>query len=318
MQSRGTRLIRIAGRIALFAAVGIGAVLLAFSGWLGWQTIRDPLEALPPLRGDLQVLDDTPCAGAVEPGRLCRRLVLADETGHQVSIAVNRPDTAQPAPALLLLAGNRAGQDTVRLIADPGPNVLIGYEYPFAKRWPRGLSALPAVFRTRQAALAVPGEAAAIFRWARRQAWVDHGRVAVAGFSLGALYVPATLHRAQADGAAPKVAVIGFGGAGLGAIFSRAAAAIPQPLSARAATALRPLEPAVHLPMVRATVLVIEADNDELMPAEARDRLVALLPGPKTVVRLSGDHVAGAQSEMGRAAAAIAREWLVETGAMNP
>jgi len=54
------------------------------------------------------------------------------------------------------------------------------------------------------------------------------------------------------------------------------------------------------------------------MPAEARDRLVALLPEPKTVVRLSGDHVAGAQSEMGRAAAAIAREWLVETGAMNP
>ena len=318
MQSRGARLIRIACRIAFFAALGIGAVLLAFSGWLGWQTIRDPLEALPALRGDLQVLEDSDCAGAVEPGRLCRRLVLADETGHQVSIAVNRPDTALPAPALLLLAGNRAGQDTVRVIADPGPNVLIGYEYPFAKRWPRGFAALPAVLRTRQAALAVPGEAAAVFRWAQQQPWVDSGRVAIAGFSLGALYMPALLHRAQADGAAPKVAIIGFGGVGLGAIFTRAAATIPQPLSARAATALRPLEPAVHLPMVRASVLVIEAENDELMPAESRDRLVALLPEPKTVVRLSGDHVAGAQSDMGRAAAAITREWLVESGAMNP
>lgn len=302
----------------MFAAAGIGAILLAFGGWLGWQTVRNPLEALPPLPGNLQVIEDSECVGAVESGRLCRLLILADETGRQVSIAVNRPDMAQPAPALLLLAGNGAGQDTVRLIADPGPNVLIGYEYPFTKRWPRGLSALPAVLRTRQAALAVPGEVAAIYRWAQRQTWIDNGRVAIAGFSLGALYMPAVLHRAQADGAAPKVAIIGFGGAGLDAIFSRVAATAPQPLSAGAATALRPLEPAVHLPMVRATVLVIEADNDELMPAESRDRLVALLPEPKTVVRLSGDHVAGAQSEMGRAAAVIAREWLIETGALDP
>ena len=280
--------------------------------------MRDPLQALPPLRGQMHVVEDLDCSGPVEPGRLCRRLVLADEAGPQVSIAVNRPDTARPAPALLVLAGNRAGQDTVRLIADAGPNVLIGYEYPFAKRWPRGLSALPAVFRTRQAALAVPGEAAAIFRWAQQQPWIDGRRVAIAGFSLGALYMPAVLHRAQADGAAPAVAIIGFGGAGLSAIFARAAATIPQPLTARAATALRPLEPAVHLPLVRANVLVIEADNDELMPSESRDRLVALLPEPKTVVRISGDHVAGVQSDMGRAAAAIAREWLVESGAMNP
>jgi len=288
-----------------------------FGGWLGWQTSRDPLDALPPIQGALHIVADTPCVGAVDAGRVCRRIVLADESGHRVGIAVNRPDLARAVPAVVLLAGNIAGQDTVRLVADPGPNALIGYEYPFAKRWPRGLSAVPVIVRTRQEALAVPGEAAAVMRWARQQPWIDPARVSFAGFSLGALFAPATLHRAAVDGDAPTVAVIGFGGAGLNAIFARAITGVPGPIAARAAMALKPLEPAAHLPALKGKFLVIEAEDDELMPAEARDRLVKLLPEPKTVVRLNGAHVAGAQSEIGRAAAIIARDWLIENGAMD-
>jgi len=313
------RLTRVALVAALVAAVGAG---------LGWLLTRDPLRWLPAPAGPVVL-----AAGASgQPGATRLELTLDDPAVGPVRLSVRLPSplpepgsqsgagagVPRPLPVLLVVSGLASGAETLALIP-PTPGVaLVGYHWPFAWPLPEGLALLqqaPALYRQ---ALAVPGQLAAALLWLRDQPWADGGRVTLVGISLGGLVAPAAQRLAAARGAAPGWTVLGYAGAPLAAVIGQHPAVRRLPLGPLLAEglglALRPLEPALHLPHLTGHFLLIGATDDLLVSPAAFERYLERLQGERRVVRVAGPHVAPDQEVVLSEVVAAVRRWLVEQG----
>ena len=175
---------------------------------------------------------------------------------------------------MILAGGLRTGREALRHVSRPGRNAVIAYEYPLdPARLRQGF--LPArIVAARRAALAVPGQLAAVLRWTRTQPWADPERVSLVGVSLGALVLPAAARVAAAHGEAPGPTILAYGGTDLGGILRAALAGDHPWLGAvvgwLGGLGLRALEPAAHLPHLAGPV---PADQrHRLTPASRRPR----------------------------------------------
>lgn len=304
---------------ALVAFVGVAG------GWIAWQLMRDPLAALPHEPAGLRIVSEERHAPADSAGaREHRRLVLMSTGGETIRITVNlpAPAPARPLPVLILLGGLRTGQNNVKYVSKPGDNVIIGYEYPIAKKIRFGPAIIWEAPALRSAVLQVPGQVAAVIRWTRAQPWADPARVSVLGISLGALYLPA-VHRLARDHDLPLgPAIMAYGGADIAALLSNRLDIGPRwlrdLLAASAAVLLRPVEPALHLPGLRGEFLLIIGADDSLIPEASARLMQELTPQPKTVIRLEGGHIRGGKTELAKTIVAISRGWLLERRAINP
>lgn len=311
------------------ATLVLGSILLAvalvLAATAAWLHRGDPLAALP---------RDTPSALAVveerrEPakGRTLVHVALEGESVGLVRLVASLPDPLPPGrvPVVIVLGGLRGGANSVRRIAgvaDPGPNAIIGYDWPL----PRDPSIGEIVRRLpelRRSVLSVPGQVDAILAWAAQRPWADAERVTVLGFSLGALVAPAAQRLAQERGAAIRWTALAYGGAPIGAVIAghpKAGPAWLRPALGRAADLLlRPIEPSLHLPHLRGRFLVMGAASDHLIAPAAAARMAELTPEPRTVVRIEGDHmgIGRERAKLLTRVVAETRAWLVEEGAID-
>ena len=187
-------------------------------------------------------------------------------------IALSLPEDAgaRPLPTVILIGGLRTGREALAHVPDLGRNAVVTYEYPLGRaHWRRGF--LPAqIAAARSAALAVPGQLAAVVRWVRAQPWADPDRVSLVGVSLGALVLPAAQRAAAVHGETLGPSILAYGGTDLFAIL-RANLAPDRPWSGAAAwlasLGLRALEPAAHLPHLEGEFLLINGRDDPRIPA---------------------------------------------------
>jgi dienelactone hydrolase len=306
--------------------LGLVALLALCPGLLvAWLLLDgDPdrlvAEPLPDVRGASSV----PYAGAgCHAGRLCRDVILAPDAARPVRIALSLPEAAgaQPLPTVLLIGGLRTGREALAHVPDLGRNALVTYEYPLDQaRWRRGF--LPAqIAAARSAALAVPGQLAAVVRWLRAQPWADRDRVSLVGVSLGALVLPAAQRTAAVHGVTVGPSILAYGGTDLRAIV-QANLAPDRPWSGAAAwlagLGLRALEPAAHLPHLEGEFLLINGRNDPRIPAASAADLHRLTPQPKEVRFLSAGHFDADDPALLAEILALCRSWLVSRGALDP
>lgn len=310
-------------------------VLLA-GAWLIWQSVRDPLAAMPVAdlhRQRMENHDDFRVALAADDTARIRKTVdWTDDHNLPVRILIDAPvdletDPERRRPVILLVSGLRKGRDNVESFPGTGDNIVIGFEYPLPRRITTenslGLEETPRFY---DQILSTPGQIADVLAWIEQQPWTDTERVSVVAASLGAFITPAALHLAgeNASGVTPDGLAIGFGGADLSLLFKAVmefeglGSPISDGLGLLAGAALQPLEPALHLPALEnMKILALSGEGDPVISAESVVLMESLLPPGRIVERLPVGHV-GDEDDATRLALLRVFQWMEREKLINP
>lgn len=310
----GRKSLIIAGLLGLLLT---GALVLAF-----WQYSRDPLASLPPpehgLKAERTVL-------SVQHHRRVEHITLRRNTLGDINLSLSLPDPLPPLklPVVLVLGGLVTGENSVRYLKDAGNNAIVGYSWPLPVRI-HGLSALFQVPELYHCLITVPGQVGSALYWLIHQPWADAERVSLLGFSQGALAVPVVQDMAVHDGTRIGWTIIAYGGAPLGAVLAGSPHLKPawlgEALAPLVNLAFHSLEPTVHLPRLSGKFLVLGGQNDDRIPAAARNFLQEAVPEPKTIITFESSHMGVAPEKMALLQKIIetCKSWLAKNGAINP
>ncbi len=226
-------------------------------------------------------------------------------------------------PVVVILGGIQGGEEDLDRFRDPGPNALVAYGYPYEEAAWGGLDLRERLRVLHDMACRIPVQVAALTRWVAAQPWAERRRITFVGASLGALALPAALHRVQAEGLPATAACFLYGGTGLAAIawrhfHHRLGLAAGATAAAVVAAFYWPMEPARHLPHLRGPFLVVDGVDDPIFPPTSTRPFEGLLPEPKTVVHLRGGHIAGDRTPLLAQVIRTTRGWLAEMRLVDP
>jgi len=299
--------------------------MLAPGIWIAWEYLRDPLAALDYGDSEVFVVRDSAYAVEGESGpRSYRDVVLVAEGLDSIrfTLSLPPPRDGMRLPVVMVIGGLEIGRTSLRYVGHHGDNALIAYEYPYGPEyWYEGASPgdLPAI---RRAVRRVPAQLEAVVRWAMRQPWADSSRISTFSYSFGAMFVPAFYRLAQSREEHLGPATLIYGGADIEKLLEhnlRIESDMLRGIVAwLAATAIRPVEPALHLPYLRASLLIVNGMHDRLIPEECWRELQELAPEPKTVINLDTGHMQPDATDLIDRLVEIGRSWLLERGAIEP
>jgi dienelactone hydrolase len=304
--------------LVLSAGVGIAV-------WLGVWNPDTLLRKALPLYQQASVSVEAVSRAPGQPPRIYKSITLANADGGEIHFTVSLPSAEEFSaggglPSLVMLAGFRAGRNSLDLIANHGRNAIIAYDYHYdPARW-RDASALERLWIAHETAYLIPDEVAGLIAWVQRQPWANPARVSLAGVSLGGIALPVAQRRAASAGHKVAASVIAYGGLDLHAL-ARANLEdtwFREPLALLSALMLRPLAPVHHLPKLSGPFLLVHGASDERIPNESIAALNALTPDPKTIIVQNGAHINGQRRELIQKTVDSAREWLRNQDLLNP
>lgn len=313
-------------RIAAGALTGALVLTSLLSGaWAVRERVRDPLAAIRRGGGQVRVLRDSSYEGTTASGerRLFRDLTLGTESAGTIRLTTSRPAEwdGAPLPLAFVLGGLRTGRDALAFVDTHGPNLLVGYEYPYSQQtWYESAKPfqIPAI---RAAVLSVPAQVTLARRHLAAEG-TDPARSALLGYSFGALFVPGVQRLASEDGAGFDALVLAYGGADVASLLDAniklGAPTLRRALAWTGATLVRPMEPALHLPHLEGSFLVIRGERDEKIPSRSSRRLAELTPEPKEVVSLQAGHMGPHDPELTASVVRISQDWLARNGFVDP
>ncbi len=312
-------------KILAIAAILFILPLVCLGIWAAWEHLRDPLAALDYGLPEIVVASDSMVAvGEAAEARIYRDVVLVADGLDSIRFTVSAPAVSanRRLPVVMVIGGLEIGRTSLRYVGHHGDNVLIAYEYPYGPDyWYRGTpyTEIPAL---RNAVCSVPAQLEAILRWARTQPWADTNRICTFSYSFGAMFVPGFYRLVASRGDTLGPAALIYGGVDIERLLRNNLQIEPGFLRDAgawlAATAIRPVEPALHLRYVKAELLIVNGTRDQLIPEHCWRELGRLAPMPKTVMTLDTEHMHPRATELIARLVDIGRQWLLECGAIEP
>ena len=302
--------------------VALALPVLALSAWSASVRLKEPLSVLARDDHEWRVLRDSSYQGFTGGGerRVFRDLVVDAGNAGTVRVTTSRPAEAvqQPLPLVFILAGLRTGRDALEAVDFHGPNLMVGYEYPYSQETWYESAKVDQVPVIRKAVLDVPAQ---VVRTAERftaEGTADPDRTSLLGYSFGALFVPAVQRLAIQEGRPFDGVVLAYGGVDIGSLLEHSINLdwhLPRrALAWLGATALDAMEPEHHLPHLSGTFLVIRGELDQKIPPALSRRVADLTPEPKTVVSLDEAHMGPSNPELTARVVRISQEWLIRQG----
>lgn len=303
----------------------VGVLVMVVGGWTIAQHFRDPLHVLDRPAGSSTLVADS--TYLVETGAETREyhdVILADLSGDTIRMTVSLPASGpvDSLPVLIILGGLEVGRESLKYIPYHGNNVLIAYQYPYSPTyWYQG-TAFSEIPEIRRAVFAVPAQVNTIVQWSRRQPWADGTPPNLLGYSFGALFLPATYHLAGVQHIELGSGVLAYGGANIYQILRTNLQKVAEPVRTlvawTAAAALRPMEPALHLPSLDSRFLIMNGTADHQIPTASSLLLHRLAPVGSTILTLEAGHMHPKNPELTARLVGISRQWLLTRGAINP
>ncbi len=312
-------------KILILLAAVPAVVILITTLWYFYQYLRDPLDFIDRPSPAVDIASDSVFYDPLIPeNREYHKLEFANANGERIACLLSLPDPIgdQAIPALIILGGLEIGVENLRQIPAPGRNAILIYQYPYHPRYWYYGSAIREIPVIRESVLRVPAQVLALRKWITTQAWSDSSRINIAGYSFGALFVPAILHLARERGQQIPHAVISYGGADLYHLLTHNMTNVGQPwrslVSRLAAAAIRGIEPAFHAPYLQSDILLINGTRDTQIPDSSWRLLHRLVPDPKQIILLDEGHMDPRKTELTIKLVAQTKNWLLAQGAINP
>jgi hypothetical protein len=203
-------------------------------------------------------------------------------------------DTTKAYRSVFMVTGFQTGADSTTLLGMQPQTVYLAYDYPYNQNQ---IAEDPA--KILQAFRVTPSQIALSLKWLSVQPWNRFQDEVAVGVSMGGLFLPSGLHIAMKMNAAPNHTVFAFTGSNLqtiiGNVLSTKASQIPS-LAIDALSLVVPAintlnDPALHLPYLQGSFLVVHSDQDEIIPEDTTVELYNLLPSQKQEVLLHGPHI---------------------------
>jgi dienelactone hydrolase len=309
--------------------VALGAVLfltLAGSAWAARERARDPLAVIPHAPGDVRVVADSAYVVVTAAGedRVFRDLVMETADVGTIRVTTSWPAVAPggPMPLVVVLAGLRTGRESLTYLDEHGPNVLVGYEYPYSRDTFYLSTRVAQVPAIRRAIHNVPSQVAHVAGYLADHEWVDPERTALLGFSFGAMFVPSVQRVAVEKGRPFDAMILAYGGADLAGLLDAnlriRSRALRRGIATTAATLIHAMEPGHHLPHIPGRFLLIRGDQDAQIPTQLAERMAALTPEPKEIVVLDAGHMGPGDPELTARVVAVSQDWLIRQGVIDP
>lgn len=316
---------KIVRKILLVLSMLIATLIGIAGSWSLWQHVRNPVNALNRGTPELRIANQN--TYKIELNQVQRKYVDitlrglgSDSIKITMSFPVQLPDTGLP--VLVLLGGLEIGRESLRYVPRHGENILIAYQYPYSPRYWYDKTAITQIPAIRRSVLKVPAQVEGVARWALEQNWCGRERISILGYSFGAMFVPAVYRLAIEHGVEVGPGVIAYGGADLYLLLRTNLKFLSAPVrpvvSWLAASAILPVEPALHLPHIKSELLIINGKLDHQIPEESWQKLQNLAPEPKTVINLEAGHLNPAKPELTHRLVEISRKWLLERNVINP
>lgn len=307
--------------VILFSVALIATVL----GWAAWQRLRDPLAVIDRDPGPVRQVAERRYEATTDAGerRTFTELTLETANAGTIRIATSRPPepVGEALPLLVILGGIRTGREALQFVPLHGPAILVAYEYPYQREaWYERTRILqiPAI---RRAILRVPAQVAAVAERLRADEEVDAARTALLGFSFGALLAPSVQRVAAARDRPFSAVVLAYGGVDIQRLIEAnldlRPAFVRSAVAWSMATALRPVEPALHLPELPGAFLVVNGAEDHQIPSASARRLARLTPEPKEVIHLTAGHMGPRNPELTACLAILSEDWLSGLGILR-
>jgi hypothetical protein len=292
---------------------------------VAWEYLRNPVSALDHgATGTRQIRAESFEMIHVDETRKYVDVVLYEERLDSIRITISFPYglKKEKLPVILILGGLDIGRESLKYIPKHGNNILIAYQYPYSPRYWYDGTALNQIPVIRESVLKVPAQVSEVIKWVFHQNWCDTARFSTLGYSFGAIFVPAILHLSQKQGLSKGSTILAYGGADIFNML-RSNLKFLNPISRFsvaffAATAIRPVEPDLHLPKLKGKFLLINGKDDELIPKVCWEKFQALTPEPKSIKNLNEGHMNPAKKELTSKVISISYDWLLEQGAINP
>ncbi len=316
---------------AIVKAVLIGLLsiflilFLVFGSWVLWERNRDELAAIDFYSGKVELSLDTAYNFTFEdlPERTYRHIVLTTEYLGNIEAFTSEPKVIpnEGLPVVIIMGGLEIDIDIFRLIPNPGENIYVVFKYPYTPEyWYEGAPVveIPVI---RKSVLSVPSQVLSLHEWVSKQQWTEKERVTFAGFSFGAMFLPAVYHLADSRDEVLNPGVIAYAGADISDLLYTNMEKIDSPWRSLGAwfgeTAIYGIEPARHLSYMNNEFLLINGTRDHQISTYSWEKLHRLIPQPKTVVILDEGHMHPRKPELTKKLVKISREWLLERGLIN-
>lgn len=200
--------------------------------------------------------------------------------------------------ALMIVSGFFTGEQSIHLVGGLADRVLVGFEYPY------GLDDFQndpgAVFQfVRQ----TPAQIALALKWLTKQNWMRPSGLSVMGVSLGGIFLPSGLHLSQNLGVVLENSIYVCTGTDIHRILSvnlkpYTLDVLLNPLVISLVAPTKLFDPKIHLSYLRQNSIVVQTDNDQVIPRPAQLELIESLPHPKREIILSGSHINGDQLDL--------------------
>jgi hypothetical protein len=281
-------------RLLGFVTIALLALALMVTAWLLLPALPEP--DFQSRKGTL--LSATETGEWSVPGGRILEIQLTSTTGLKVDLALRLPSEPLPErPLLIMLSGQETGRKAVELLPDPGGVAVAALSYPFGTIPHRDMVSLMLSLRgIQRGILDTPPAVMLATDYLVNRADLNPGRVELAGISFGAYIaaVPAALDpRIQRlwliHGSGDPQRVIEA------AIHKRVGNEnIRQGMAWLLATSVSAhhLSPEYWVGRIAPRpLIVVNAADDNTVPSEAVDALLAALQPPFEVLWSPGDHV---------------------------
>jgi len=300
-------------------------LLLIVFIWAGIQYLFDPLDFIDQTLEEHVIHSKSVLKDDFLPKeRIYHEIVLKSLNQSEIRFLISKPEDIpeEGLPIILILGGLEVGKYTLKYIPEPGNNIIISYQYPYhPEYWYQGsvFEELPLI---RSSVLNVPTQVLSLIKWIDDQEWAAMNKITVTGYSFGALFVPAIYRLASQHDFPLRFGVIAYGGVNIYQLMKTNMTTISQPFrsvfSLFGAVALRGIEPAFHVPHMRAELLVINGAQDHQIPEESWRELHRLIPEPKTIVILEEGHMHPRKIKLTQRLVKLSHKWLISKEMANP